>query len=112
VPGKIALTQPMGGGQMLELSWAQVADQAGRMAAWLREQGFPPGSCIGILSKNCCWWLISDLAIWMAGHVSVPLYPTLASSTVAQILAHSETRACFIGKLDDWDAMKPGMPAG
>ena len=112
VPGKIALTQPMGGDQMLELSWAQVGDQARRMAAWLQEQGFPSGSSIGILSKNCAWWLISDLAIWMAGHISVPLYPTLASSTVAQILAHSETRACFIGKLDDWEAMKPGLPAG
>ena len=33
---------------------------------------------IGILSKNCAWWIMSDLAIWMAGYVSVPLYPTLA----------------------------------
>ena len=29
------------------------------------------------MSKNCAEWLISDLAILMAGHVSVPFYPTL-----------------------------------
>ncbi|WP_233151748.1 AMP-binding protein [Pelomonas sp. KK5] len=111
-PGAIALTQPMGKGQLLDLSWAQVADQARRMAAYLKDQGWPPGSMVAILSKNCAWWLISDLAIWMAGHVSVPLYPTLSAGTIAQILNHSEARACFIGKLDGWEAMKPGIPVG
>jgi long-chain acyl-CoA synthetase len=48
----------------------------------------------------------------MAGYVSVPLYPTLAHDTVNQILTHSEARACFIGKLDGWEGMKPGVPAG
>jgi long-chain acyl-CoA synthetase len=56
--------------------------------------------------------MMSDLAIWMAGHVSVPLYPTLAPETVRQILTHSEARACFVGKLDGWEGMKPGVPAG
>ena len=55
---------------------------------------------------------MSDLAIWMAGYVSVPLYPTLAATTIRQILEHSECRACFIGKLDGWEAMKPGVPEG
>ncbi|MFX7853791.1 AMP-binding protein, partial [Acinetobacter baumannii] len=65
-----------------------------------------------ILSKNCAWWLMSDLAIWMAGYVSVPLYPTLAPETITQILEHSESRFIFIGKLDGWEGMKPGVPAG
>jgi long-chain acyl-CoA synthetase len=58
------------------------------------------GSKVAILSKNCAWWMMSDLAIWMAGYVSVPLYPTLAPDTITQILHHSESKACFIGKLD------------
>jgi long-chain acyl-CoA synthetase len=41
---------------------------------------------VAILSKNCAWWMMTDLAIWMAGYVSVPLYPTLAADTVRQIL--------------------------
>jgi long-chain acyl-CoA synthetase len=110
-PERLALSQPMGGGVVQDFTWSQVADQVRRMAAHLQSQGWEPGSKVAILSKNCAWWLMSDLAIWMAGHVSVPLYPTLAAGTVAQILAHSQARACFIGKLDDWEGMKPGVPA-
>ncbi|MDP3246513.1 MAG: AMP-binding protein [Polaromonas sp.] len=110
-PDRIALSQPMGGGVVRDFTWAQVADQVRRMAAHLKAQGWTPGSKVAILSKNCAWWLMSDLAIWMAGHVSVPLYPTLASGTIEQILTHSEARACFVGKLDGWAGMKPGVPA-
>lgn len=102
--------QPMGGGQVQELSWNQVNDQARRMAAYLKAQDLPPKSQIGILSKNCAWWIIADLAIWMAGHVSVPLYPNLNADTVAYTLEHSETKMLFLGKLDDWPSMQPGVP--
>jgi len=109
-PDRIALTQPMGGGVLQNYTWAQVGDQVRRMATHLKAQGWEPGAKVAILSKNCAWWLMSDLAIWMAGYVSVPLYPTLAHDTVRQILTHSEARACFVGKLDDWSSMKTGVP--
>ncbi len=110
-PSRIALTQPMGNGQVKTFTWGQVADETRRMATFLKAQGWPEGSKVALLSKNCAWWLMTDLAIWMAGYVSVPLYPTLAAGTVAQILEHSEAKACFIGKLDGWEGMKPGVPA-
>ncbi|MDI1246291.1 MAG: AMP-binding protein [Rhodoferax sp.] len=109
-PDQIALTQPMGAGVTRDFTWAQVGDEVRRMASHLKSQGWEPGAKVAILSKNCAWWLMSDLAIWMAGYVSVPLYPTLAHGTIEQILSHSEARACFVGKLDDWEAMKPGVP--
>ncbi len=112
----VTLTQPMGGTEVREFTWGQIGDQVRRMAAFLKAkgqaEGWPADAKVAILSKNCAWWLMSDLAIWMAGYVSVPLYPTLAAETVSQILAHSETRFVFIGKLDDWPLMKPGVPAG
>jgi long-chain acyl-CoA synthetase len=111
-PQRIALTQPMGSGVVRDFTWKQVADEVRRMAAHLKAQGWEPGSKVAILSKNCAWWMMSDLAIWMAGYVSVPLYPTLAPDTIRQILTHSESRACFVGKLDAWEGMKPGIPAG
>lgn len=110
-PERIALTQPMGAGVTKDLTWGQVADQSRRMATYLKAQGWEPGAKVAILSKNCAWWLMSDLAIWMAGYVSVPLYPTLAAGTIQQILTHSEAKACFIGKLDGWNDMKAGIPA-
>ena len=109
---RVALTQPMGAGAVKEISWAEVGDQVRRMATHLKAQGWEPGSKVAILSKNCAWWLMSDLAIWMAGYVSVPLYPTLAPDTIRQILEHSEAKACFVGKLDGWAGMKPGVPEG
>jgi len=60
---------------------------------------------------NNAWWFLADLAIWMAGHVSVPLYPTLTPETIRQIVAQSDARLAFIGKLDGFDAMAPGLPA-
>ncbi|QBM27102.1 AMP-binding protein [Hydrogenophaga pseudoflava] len=111
-PTRVALTQPMGAGAVQDFTWAQVADHSRRMAAHLKAQGWAPGSKVAILSKNCAWWMMSDLAIWMAGYVSVPLYPTLAPDTITQILTHSESKALFVGKLDGWEHMKPGVPAG
>jgi long-chain acyl-CoA synthetase len=110
-PNRVALTQPTGGGAAEDLTWAQAGDQVRRVAAYLKAQGWEPGSRVALLSKNCSWWMMTDLAIWMAGYVSVPLYPTLAAETVRQILTHSEAKACFVGKLDGWETMKPGVPA-
>jgi long-chain acyl-CoA synthetase len=111
-PDRIVLTQPLGGGAVRDFTWREVLDQSRRMAAHLKGLGHPPGSRIALLSKNTAWWLMADFAIWMAGHVSVPLYPTLAAGTIRQILEHSEAKLLFVGKLDGFDTMKPGIPAG
>jgi len=111
-PDRVVLTQPMGGGVVRDFAWREVMDQSRRMATHLKSRGFEPGSRIGLLAKNTAHWLMADFAIWLAGYVSVPLYPTLAAGTVRQILEHSAAKLLFVGKLDDWETMKPGVPAG
>ena len=111
-PDKTVFTQPMGGGEVREWTWKQAVDEVRRMAAYLKGLNLEPGSRIAMLAKNTAHWMMADWAIWMAGHVSVPLYPTLAASTVRQILDHSESKLLFVGKLDVWNDMKPGVPAG
>jgi len=111
-PDRVVLTQPLGGGEVRHYTWREVLDETRRMAAHLQSLGLEPGSRIGLLAKNSAHWLIADFAIWMAGHVSVPLYPTLAAGTVRQILEHSEARLLFVGKLDAWEEMRPGVPQG
>ena len=110
-PDQIAFTQPIGGGVVRDYRWAEVVDQARRMAAHLQSAGIGPGDRVAILSKNTAHWMLSDYAILMAGAVSVPLYPTLAPTTTRQILEHSGSKLLFIGKLDAWEHMKPGIPA-
>jgi len=111
-PDRVVLTQPSGDGPERDYTWRDVMDETRRMAAHLRSLGFEPGSRIAVLGKNSAHWLMADFAIWMAGHVSVPLYPTLVAGTVRQILEHSEARLLFVGKLDGWEEMRPGVPDG
>jgi long-chain acyl-CoA synthetase len=114
-PDKVFATQPMGGGDasVRDWTWRQMMDEARRMAAHLKSLDLPDKSQISICSKNCIYWVMADLAIWMAGHVSVPVFPTLTPDTVRHILEHSESKLLFVGKLDPvWDEMKAGVPDG
>jgi len=104
------MTQPLGNGQTAEYTWAETMNQARKMAAHLRSLDLPANSHIALISKNCAHFIICDLAIWMAGHATIALYPTLNADTVAYILDHSDSRLVFIGKLDDWEDMRPGIP--
>jgi long-chain acyl-CoA synthetase len=104
------LTQPMGNGTVKEFTFGQAMDEARRMAAHLKSLNLPEKSNIALFSKNTAWWLMADAAIWMAGHVSVPLYPTLTAETIGQILDHSGAKLIFVGKLDGFAAMEPGLP--
>lgn len=106
----VAMTQPLGGGKLREYNWLEIQDEALRMASYLRSFDLPENTNIALMSKNCAEWIIADLAIWMAGHVSVPLYPTLTSTSVRQILEHSGAPVLFVGKLDVWDEAQAGVP--
>ncbi len=111
-PDAVHFTQPVGGGRVVEYRWTEIMSQVRRMAAHLKSLDIPPHSQIAILGKNTAHWIMADWAIWMAGHVTVPLYPTLNAATVRYTLEHSESRLLFLGKLDDWGAMKSGVPSG
>lgn len=108
----VFLTQPVGGGLVTDYTFAQTFEQAAKMAAHLKGLDLPAQSQIAIISKNCAHFIMAELAIWMAGHVSVALYPTLNASTVSYILEHSESKLLFVGKLDTWDEIEKGVPEG
>jgi long-chain acyl-CoA synthetase len=42
----------------------------------------------------------------------VPLYATLSDKAIQPILEHSDSKAVFIGKLDDYSLQKNGIPPG
>src|SRR5690606_6410515 len=90
------MTQPIGNGKVVEYTWGRAIDEARRMAAYLKSLNLPEKSRIGLISKNCAHWVMTDWAIWMAGHISVPLYPTLNADTVNYILNHAECDGLFV----------------
>lgn len=110
-PDKVFLSQPVGGGKVTDYTWAQTVDQARRMAAHLQSRGLERGARVAILSKNCAHFFMAELAIWMAGYTTVAIFPTEVAETVHYVLEHSGASLLFVGKLDTWEAQKPGVPA-
>lgn len=111
-PDRVFLTQPVGGGQVVDYTWGQTLDQARRMASHLQSRGFPRGARIAILSKNCAHFIIAELAVWIAGYTTVAIFPTERARTVRYVLEHSEASLLFVGKLDTWDEQRTGVPEG
>src|SRR6187399_1155753 len=109
-PGRIFLRQPING-VWKTWTWAQAANEAKRIAQGFRSLGLKEGDHIAILSKNCAEWIIADIAIMMAGCISIPIYPTLSAAAIEPILIHSESKAIVLGKLDDFKSQSNGIPA-
>lgn len=111
-PDKTFLTQPMGKDPVKTWTFGEFLSESKKIATYLESLELPAGSQIAIMSKNCAWWLMTDLAIMMTGHVGVPIYPTLTAETTKYTLEHSEAKLLFVGKLDEkpWEEMQKGIP--
>jgi long-subunit acyl-CoA synthetase (AMP-forming) len=107
-PQALAFRQPHEG-EWINYTWQETGQNVRKLAAALKTLSLPEKSKIAILSKNCAHWMMADWAIAMAGHISVPLYPNMNAETIQYILKHSESKAIFIGKLDDWSSLQSGV---
>lgn len=109
-PNSVMLRQPFSG-EWRNWTYQQAGEEIRKIASGLKGLNLPPRSNVALLSKNCAQWIMADLAIMMAGHISVPLYATLTAPSIKQILEHSEAKAIFVGKLDKYEEQKEGIPA-
>ncbi len=108
-PNQIFLKQPINR-QQVTYTFQEAGQEARKIASYLGSLNLPKRSNIALLSINCAHWLMSDLAIMMADHVSVPVYTSLNDSSINKILLHSEAKAIIIGKLKNFESQKPGIP--
>lgn len=106
------LVQPFADGAVRTFTWREAMDEARRIASFLSARGWEPGSRIATLARNSAWWIIAELGAWMAGMVTVPLYPSLRAESIHALLEHAEVKACFLGAMDDREAMQQGIPVG
>ena len=104
-PDQIFLRQ-FHNGKIDTLTFKQSGEQIRKMAKAIGDKNFPPQSKIALISKNCEYWVMADLAIMMSGHISVPIYPTLLAESIKPIIEHSESKLIIIGKLDNYDLQK------
>ena len=109
-PDRVFLRQPVDG-VVRTFTWGESVDASRRMASALLSLSLKPGDTVAILAKNSAEWILADIAIAMAGLVSVPIYPTAGADTISHVVRHSEAKAVFVGKLDDAEAAATAIAA-
>jgi len=105
------LHQPFGD-QWEVYNWAEVGDKARRLATWLKQQCPKEKAHISIVSRNCREWAIADIAVMMAGFISVPFYANLNGKQIAEVIKLGDVDLVLFGKVEGWEDMKKGIPEG
>jgi long-chain acyl-CoA synthetase len=91
-------------------TWQSAGEEIRKMVTAIHSLGIKKGDKIAILSKNCAYWVMADMAIMMAGCVSIPLYPNISPNQLSELLIHSDSKMVFLGKLDNPEKMQAAVP--
>ena len=108
IPNHIFLRQHING-KLITYTFKESGDQIRRMTNAIHSFKLSPQSNIALLSKNCAHWVLADIAIMMAGHISIPIYASIKADTIQYILEHSGAKAIIIGKLDNYESQKAAI---
>ena len=79
-----------------DISSNELCKRIGHIALGLYSLGLRKGDRVAILAANSPEWTITDAACQFAGLLDVPIYPTLAESSVRYVLDDSGARVLFI----------------
>ncbi|MEU9158305.1 AMP-binding protein [Streptomyces sp. NPDC048417] len=86
-PGATAFRRPDG-----PVTAAAFAAQVTAVAKGLIAAGLEPGGRVAVMSRTRYEWTVLDFAIWSAGGVTVPVYPTSSAEQVEWIVRDSGAR--------------------
>ncbi|KAF0225067.1 MAG: AMP-dependent synthetase and [Rhodospirillaceae bacterium] len=81
------------------LSWRQTVDAALSLAGGLVRLGLEPGDRVMLVSENRPEWAIADLAIMIAGGITVPAYVTNTADDHRHILENVQARLVVVSTL-------------
>jgi bile acid-coenzyme A ligase len=68
------------------LSWQELDELSGRLAASLRHEGLAPGDLVAICLPNCLEHFVTDVAAWKIGAVPVALRWDLPEWELTRVL--------------------------
>ena len=108
-PNQIYLRQPVNR-IWKDYTWKTFGQQVRILANWIHSRHLPAGSRIGIQAKNCAEWFITDMAIMMSGHISVPFYPGQSPEDLRYIIEHADITIMFAGRLDQPEWLEETLP--
>ena len=107
-PNQPFLNQPFGD-TWETYTWGESGEMARKIASALKSFNLPQGAHIGLISKNCREWVIADIAIVMAGYVSVPFFANLTGEQLQEVIELGDVKALFVGKVEDWENTKQSV---
>jgi long-chain acyl-CoA synthetase len=84
------------GDQWQALTWAQVGAVVRELALGLIALGRHRGESVALLSTSRAEWVQADFAIFSAGCVTTPIYPTYTPEQIAYIVNDSEARTLIV----------------
>lgn len=109
LPNEVFLRQPYGD-EWKEFSYKDIMNQALRLVSGMKSAGLQRGDKVGIYSKNCYHWVISEIAIMLGGFITVPYYASLTGDSLKEVIDLSSIKLLFVGKLDNWENAKNAIP--
>jgi long-chain acyl-CoA synthetase len=77
-------------------TWREVGDTVRELALGLIALGRAKGDSVALLSTSRAEWVQADFAIFSAGCITVPVYPTYPSDLVAYVIKDSGARTVFV----------------
>src|SRR3954465_625145 len=90
-------------GDWRNISSNELLERIGHIALGFYSLGMRKSDRIALLATNSPEWTITDAACQFAGLLDVPIYPTLAESSVGYILADSGSRILVLENRDDYE---------
>ncbi len=84
------------GGTWETLSWRQVGEAVKEVALGLIALGRRQGDAVALLSASRAEWVQADMAIFTAGCVTVPIYPSYPPDLIAYVVNDSQARTLIV----------------
>jgi long-chain acyl-CoA synthetase len=89
--------------QWFAISTDQFVQNVKYIALALNHMGLKKGECVGILANPSPKWTIIDLAIMIAGGISVPLFANISDENFVFEVEQSELKILFITGQEQWN---------
>lgn len=91
------------------ISSIEVYRRVRALAKAFQEWGIERGDRVALLSENRWEWQITDFAVLAIGAVDVPIYPTLTSEQIGELLHDSAAKVAVVSTRAMYDKVEPFM---
>jgi long-chain acyl-CoA synthetase len=106
IPTRMALHQPIGGGDYRTWTWREYCDTARQIAVGLREIGIVKGDVVALQSETRAEFYLADIGITTAGAIAAALYTSLPFGDQAGTLRACGARTVFVENLNAMRALE------